>query len=46
MDDAAYYSAFGGVVYDDGLAGVADSFQDGGQVAGVGGGGWFVLALY
>jgi hypothetical protein len=30
--------ASGGVVYDDGLTGVVDAFEDGGDVAGVGGG--------
>ena len=32
LEDAADDGAFGGVVYDDGLAGVADAFEDGGEV--------------
>ena len=36
--DVADDSALGSVVYDDSLAGVADGFEDGGQVTGVGGG--------
>ena len=37
-NDVADDGAFCLVVYDDGLTGIADSFEDGGQVAGVGGG--------
>jgi hypothetical protein len=36
--DAAHDGAFGGVVYDDGLTGVADGFEDDGKGAGIGGG--------
>ena len=37
LKNAGYDGALGGVIYDDGLARLPDSLEDGGQVAGVGG---------